>query len=85
MKSVKNKFQHLEIVKIATNPRTVEHKINNTTGTILGFDYIDNEWIYSVDIEEQEALFSLNESDLIGTGKIDDISNFYDDPPAEMK
>lgn len=85
MKSVKNKFQHLEIVKIVSNSRTVEYKIDNTIGTMLGFDFIDNEWIYSVDIKDQEALFSLNESDLVGTGKIDDISNFYDDPPTEMK
>lgn len=83
MKATDNKHKYLEIVKIKVNTRTIEYDIHNSMGTTLGFDFVENEWIYSVDIKEQEQLFSLDESDLEGTGKIDDIYNFYDEPPTE--
>lgn len=83
MKATENKYRYLEIVKIKVNTCTIEYDIHHSMGTILGYDFVENEWIYSVDIKEQEQLFSLSESDLEGTGKIDDIKNFYDDPQTE--
>ena len=74
----------MEIVKIKQSPRTENFKINGLQGTILGFNFVDNEWIYSVDVEGKEELHSIEEPDIVSTGEMDDISNFYDDPTDLM-
>lgn len=73
----------MEIVKVRKTSNTSIYQIDGLLGTILGFNLVDNGWIYSVDVKGKEELHSIEESDLISTGKKDEISNFYDDPPTD--
>lgn len=74
---MKRKYNYLEKIIILSNPQMKELEISGSKGTILGYDLIDRKWIYSVDIEDKELLYSVGEINIITTGEYDEQSKFY--------
>jgi hypothetical protein len=74
---MKRKYNYLERVIILSNTQTKELQIEGLSGTILGHDLIDGRWIYSVDIEGKEELYSIEQESIQSRGTYDDQSKFY--------
>jgi hypothetical protein len=74
---MKRKFAYLEIVTVLETKENIEDNIAGLNGTILGYDFVDGSWVYSVDIVGEEELYSLDESEISTTGKMNKESNFY--------
>jgi hypothetical protein len=74
---MERKYNYLEKIIVLTTSQTQELGVAGSSGTILGYDLVDEEWIYSVDIDGKEEIFSINENSIQTTGKYDDKSKFY--------
>jgi hypothetical protein len=77
MKNKVRKFKYLEIVKIKETFENNQEKISGLKGTILGYDCIGGEWFYTIDFKNKERVYSINESDLLYTGLMNKVSDFY--------
>jgi hypothetical protein len=77
MKNIDRKFKYLEIVKIKETFENNQEKISGLKGTILGYDFIGGEWFYTIDFKNKEMVYSINESDLLYTGLMNKVSDFY--------
>jgi len=77
IKKMKRKFNYLEKIIILPNAQMKEINIDSSSGTILGYDLIDGKWIYSVDIEGKEEIYSICEENIKSKGTYDDQSKFY--------
>lgn len=74
---MKRKFNYLEKVIVLSNSETMGLTINGLSGTILGYDLIDGKWIYSVDIDQKEEIYSVHEKSLKSLGIIGEENQFY--------
>lgn len=74
---MKRKYNYLEKVIILSNTQMKALEIEGLSGTILGYDLIDGRWIYSVDIEGKEELYSIEQENIKSIGIYDDQSKFY--------
>jgi len=77
IKKNKRKFDYLEIIKILSNKNMLEQGLAGHLGSILGYDFVDGIWIYTVDIVEMEFAYSIDEVDMISTGEFDEEKKFY--------
>jgi hypothetical protein len=75
---MKRKFNYLEKITVLITSQTQELGVSGSSGTILGYDLVDGEWIYSIDIDGKEEIFSISEKNIQTTGKYDDKSKFYE-------
>jgi len=74
---MERKYNYLEKVIVLSNVHLKELEISGCSGTILGFDFVDGNWIYSIDIKGKEVLYSISELDIITTGEYDDEAKYY--------
>ncbi len=73
----KRKYKYLEKVIVQPSEDNMKDEIAGRQGTILGYDFFENQWFYQVDIEGAMMLYSLREDELTSTGHFDKENKFY--------
>ena len=72
-----SKFSFYEVVQIKAG-RPALQAIDGATGAVLGMAQNDDgSWVYSVHILDQEESWSVNESELLATGRFMKREDFY--------